>query len=302
MTPDARTLPTCGACTGSDLAPLHLLAEGRYALYGCRTCGTQSFHDTAPVADTDTSEYWEAFKFDVYGDDAVRSAFEVRYGAMLETAAAHVKPLDSLLDVGCGIGNFVHYAGKSGLRAQGVDVSPRAVAAARQRGLEVHESGDLQERIPDSSLDALTMWDVVEHLLSPYEVLAELVPKVRPGGALLFETPDGAFPVRRVLLALNRWSRGRLDLTGPMYYWEHKIYFTEEGLRQLLDRVGVDVVSVQRRTSVREKMSRDFGLQAAQGSRIRQVLHPLWPALEAVFRFVGRGNKLMVVGVRRPAG
>jgi SAM-dependent methyltransferase len=281
------------------MAYLHLRAEGRYALFGCRVCGTQSFHDTAPVADTDTSEYWEAFKFDVYGDDSVRTAFEVRYGDMLTTAAAHVDPLDALLDVGCGIGNFVHYAAKRGLQAQGVDVSPRAVDAARERGLQVHATDDLQARVPDSSVDALTMWDVVEHLLSPHDVLAEVVPKVRPGGALLFETPDGAFPVRTLLLALNRWSRGRVDLTGPMYYWEHKIYFTEQGLRELLGRVGVDVVSVQRLTSVREKMSCDFGLHADQGSRISKVLHRAWPVLESVFRLVGRGNKLMVVGVRR---
>ncbi len=299
MTQDPVAPPTCSACLSTDLTHLGLTTEGRYALFGCRGCGTQAFRDTAPVADTDTSEYWEAFKFEVYGHDAVRSAFEVRYGDMLDVAAQHVDPLHSLIDVGCGIGNFVHYAGKRGLDASGVDVSPRAVEAARQRGLRVHLTDELPTQVADGSVDALTMWDVVEHLLTPYDVLAGAVAKVRPGGAVLFETPDGAFPVRRALLALNRLTRGRVNLTGPMYYWEHKVYFTESGLQALLDRVGVDVVSVQRLTSVREKMSCDFGLHAEQGSGISKVLSRAWPLLESVFRRLGRGNKLMVVGVRR---
>jgi len=296
----ARTPPaTCVACLGADLTSLALSVEDRYALYGCQSCGTQAFADTAPVPDAGDSHYWEAFKFSLYADDAVRAAFEVRYGRMLELARQHVAPLRSVLDVGCGIGNFVDFAGRCGLDASGVDVSPQAVEVARSRGLRVHLSDDLDSEVRDGSVDALTMWDVVEHLVDPYAVLQGAVRKVRPGGAVLFETPDGGFFVRAVLLALNRRTRGRANLTGPLYYWEHKIYFTERGLRELLDRVGVDVVSVRRMTSVREKMSFDFDVHAEEGSRISRVLRQTWPALESAFRLAGRGNKLMVVGVRR---
>lgn len=69
---------------------------------------------------------------------------------------------------------------------------------------------------------------------------------------LLFETPDGGFILRRVILALHALSRGRYDLTRPLYYWEHKIYFTERGLRILMRRLGCEVVVVRRATSVRE--------------------------------------------------
>jgi len=155
---------------------------------------------------------------------------------------------------------------------------------------------ELGVSVSDDSFDALTMWDVIEHVSEPKEMLASFVHKVRRGGALLFETPDGGFPVRTLLLWLNKQTRGRVNLTGPMYYWEHKVYFTEAGMRALLDAVGVDIVSVERQPSVRAKMQREFGVMHSKKGR---VLKRTWPALEAIFRRAGRGNKLLIVARRR---
>lgn len=297
--PAPTAVRPCPACAGTDVRTTGLLRKGRYRLWRCADCRTQYFLDEDERELGEDAQYWEAYKFDVYGDPAVQTAFERRYGALLEQARRRVGPVDSVLDVGCGIGNFVDYAQRSGLRAVGTDVALPAVAAARERGLTVWSADELAEHVPDGSVDALTMWDVVEHLVDPRSVLADLVPKVRSGGVLLFETPDAAFPVRDALLALNRWSRGRVDLTSPMYYWEHKLYLTEQGLRALLDAVGVDLVLTRRATSVREKMTRQFAVNAGKGSWKARVLRRTWPVLETAFRATGRGNKLLVVARKR---
>lgn len=290
----------CPACASHDAATVGLLSKGRYRLWRCAKCRCEFFVDEGTGQSPGEDDiYWEAYKFDVYGDPVVQRAFERRYGDLLEEARTFAAPLESVLDIGCGIGNFVEYAQKSGLRAIGADVSVTAVEAARQRGLTVHQSDDVNAEIPDESMDALTMWDVIEHLVEPRQVLRGLVKKVRPGGVLLFETPDGAFPVRGGLLAINRVTRGRLNLTGPMYYWEHKAYFTEDGLRALLDSVGVDLVLLRRATSVREKMSRQFSVNAQKGSWKAKVLRRTWPVLESGFRAAGKGNKLLAVGRKR---
>jgi SAM-dependent methyltransferase len=290
----------CPACASPDAVTVGLLSKGRYRLWRCRQCRSEFFVDEGTgQAPGEDDIYWEAYKFDVYGDPVVQRAFERRYGDLLEQARAMAAPLESVLDVGCGIGNFVDFAQRAGMRAIGTDVSSVAVEAARQRGLTVHHSDDVDAQVPVGSVDALTMWDVVEHLVEPRQVLPDLVKKVRPGGALLFETPDGAFPVRSALLAVNRATRGRVDLTGPMYYWEHKVYFTEDGLRALLDSVGVDLVLVQRATSVREKMSRQFSVNAQKGSWKAKLLRRTWPVLERGFRAAGKGNKLLAVGRKR---
>jgi len=83
-----------------------------------------------------------------------------------------------------------------------------------------------------------------EHLIDPASTLRSLFPRVREGGMLLFETPDGGFSVRRAVLGLHRFSAARIDLTRSMFYWEHRIYFTERGFRQLMQRLGCEVVAV----------------------------------------------------------
>jgi SAM-dependent methyltransferase len=293
-------VPTCPACKGVVVAKVGLLSKERYRLWRCAHCRSQFYLDEGTSQDpSEDDQYWEAYKFNVYGDEEARHAFNARYGQLLLQAERHAGTIESVLDVGCGIGNFVEYATESGLHAVGIDVSDSAVEFARSKGLNVHHTDDLDSIVSPKSVDALTMWDVVEHLVEPRQVLRALAPKVRHGGALLFETPDADFPVRSILLVVNRLTAGRLNLTGPMYYWEHKIYFTEDGLRALLDSVGVDLVYVARATSVRQKMSRQFAANASKGSWKARVLKVFWPLLERIFRLTGKGNKLLVIGRRR---
>jgi SAM-dependent methyltransferase len=287
----------CPACATRG-KPHSLVVENRYRLVRCPGCASQYFRcdpDLAATADDGASEYWEQYKFDLYASPQIRDAFAARYDRMLDLARLHVSPLESILDIGCGIGNFVAHAQSVGLRAVGSDVDARAVESGRQRGLDVHVADELGDALPDGSVDAVSLWDVVEHLFEPASVLETILPKVRPGGAVLIETPDAAFPVRPALLAAHRGSGGRIDLTGPMYYWEHKIYFTEKGLRSLFDRLGVDVVAIYRDTSLREKMAAEFS-EHNDGTPLRRFLAAAWPALETTCRRLGRGNKLMVLG------
>ena len=289
----------CPACSGNDVVGTGLTTQGRYRLWSCADCATQFFDDSAVGYGDSQSHYkWESYKLDVYKNEAVRRAFELRYRALLDRAEPAGGSLGSVLDVGCGIGNFVAFAGRLGLRAIGSDVSPRAVEEARSQGLDVVLADDLDVAVPDGSMDAMTLWDVIEHVQDPAAFLARLVPKVRPGGVLLLETPDGEFPVRSMLLRLNRWTRGKIDLTGPMYYWEHKIYFSEKGLRALLRRCGAEVVHVERQTSVREKMQQEFAHKRSLKGRVLQLT---WPVLELVFRRAGRGNKLLLIARRASA-
>jgi 2-polyprenyl-3-methyl-5-hydroxy-6-metoxy-1,4-benzoquinol methylase len=294
----------CPACRGPGKR-LGLLIDSSYRLYRCTSCKTEFFRLDGDAPSTsrtsEQSEYWEPHKFAFYSDPRVRQAFARRYGAMIDIATRRVAPVHSILDVGCGTGNFLSFAERRGLRAVGVDVEPHAVAAARSRGLDSHQIDDLNALSADEPFDALTMWDVIEHVVDPYDTVRALLPRVRPGGTLMFETPDGAFPARRAVLRLHSVSRGRVDLTPPFYYWEHKVYFTEAGFRALMDRLGCEVVDVRRMTSVREKMAAVLGYEAATHATVgRRTLAAAWPALERVSGLAGFGNKLLIVArVRR---
>ena len=290
----------CPACRGESVA-LSVTVEADYRLWRCRTCRSEFFRTEDAGRPSRESAYWEPYKFDVYSSEAVLAEFELRYERVLAEAEKTVGPINSVLDIGCGIGNFVGYAAKRGMQAVGTDVDGKAVAAARRRGLNAFLPDDIDSHVPDASLDAATMWDVVEHLLDPLEGLDAMVRKVRPGGALLFETPNAGFPLRRAVLSLHRLSGERIDLTDPLYYLEHRSYFTLEGMRALLARCGCRIAWSAVAPSPRQKMATLFALEG-QREPLKKALSRAWPLLESTTTRLGLGNKLLLVAERMPAG
>ena len=311
----------CPAC-GTPGRPLALVVEPGCRLVRCSGCGTQYLRqihsgsarddgtgdgsgDQGPDgADAGTdSEYWEEYKFEVYDSDDVRRGYDERYDLAFDMLRARMGPATTVLDVGCGVGNFLDWARRHDLDAVGVDVEPRAVAAARDRGLKAALPEDLDEFLgATGTVGVVTLWDVVEHVFDPDDFLGRFVPRATPGGALLLETPDASFPVRAVFRALHWISRGRVDLVGAMYYWEHKVYFTEDGLRRLLAAHGCELLEVRRLTSPRAKMAHTFSHDLErQPSLAGRVLAVAWPVAERVFGLLGWGNKLIVLARRLPA-
>jgi SAM-dependent methyltransferase len=98
-----------------------------------------------------------------------------------------------ILDVGCGTGANLELLGKYG-EAEGVDVSPEALAFCRARGLENVKLGEA-ERLPyeDNSFDLVTGLDVVEHLDDDVAGLREMRRVLKPGGRALLFVPAFMF-------------------------------------------------------------------------------------------------------------
>ena len=100
----------------------------------------------------------------------------------------------SVLDIGCGRGEFLELMREAGINATGVDGSTQAVALCRAKGLNVVEA-DLFAYLasPETpTYDGIFCAQVVEHL--PPALLPELVRlianKLNSGGLVMFETPN----------------------------------------------------------------------------------------------------------------
>jgi SAM-dependent methyltransferase len=97
-----------------------------------------------------------------------------------------------VLDVGCGRGEFVQLLVERGTEARGVDLDADAVAVARAAGLPVEEGDGLAAlaEVPDGSLGAVVLLQVVEHLSAQdlVNLVALCADKVRPGGLVVAET------------------------------------------------------------------------------------------------------------------
>ena len=105
----------------------------------------------------------------------------------------------SALDLGCGRGEWLVFLAEQGFDARGIDASQAMVAHCQAQGLKVNECDLLQalQLQPDGSLNLITAFHVAEHLdfARLYSLVAQAWRVLKPGGALLLETPNPENPL-----------------------------------------------------------------------------------------------------------
>ena len=97
----------------------------------------------------------------------------------------------SLLDVGCGTGEFLHEMRQAGWDVRGIERDPSAAQFARERlqvrgitgGIEVLDQ--LHEKF-----EVITLWHVLEHLYQPKEALQKLKSMLSDEGVLIIAVPN----------------------------------------------------------------------------------------------------------------
>ena len=97
---------------------------------------------------------------------------------------------DRLLDIGCGVGDFLHIAEKHGWDCIGVEPSMEAKAIAKKRiNANIIESEDLNT-IGDETFDLITMWHVLEHVDDLKWQVEQLQRLVKPKGRIVIAVPN----------------------------------------------------------------------------------------------------------------
>ena len=134
-----------------------------------------------------------------------------------------------LLDIGCANGDFLLEAKARGWEVYGVETSPMAAAQARATtGAPIHTGTLDTAPFSPGFFDAITMWDVIEHVPSPRAYLTMVASFLRPGGMVSMTTPNIRSVSYRVLG--RRWW-----VVGPN---DHIYYFSPATMQRLLTTCG----------------------------------------------------------------
>ncbi|MFZ0694639.1 MAG: methyltransferase domain-containing protein, partial [Alphaproteobacteria bacterium] len=135
-----------------------------------------------------------------------------------------------MIDVGCGGGFMAEAMRRLGGRAIGIDISPRAIAYARNHFPSVDFTCEILEDFQNRGrmFDFVYCSEVIEHVANAERFAAALAQICRAGGYLFITTPDiGHWHVPKDLVS---WP-----LVDPP---RHVRYFNTANLRMLLERHG----------------------------------------------------------------
>jgi cyclopropane fatty-acyl-phospholipid synthase-like methyltransferase len=154
-----------------------------------------------------------------------------------------------LLDVGCDTGSLLVAAREEyGIRPVGIDVAGRAVAVARENGVEALQT--TLEAAPEdlTAFQVITAVDLVEHVPDPDAFLREVRRRLQPGGVTYLETPNIRSLVYVVGRVLARLTQGRpQSLFERIFPPQHVQYFTIDSLGQMAERTGYEVIEISTR-------------------------------------------------------
>ncbi len=120
----------------------------------------------------------------------------------------------SILDYGCGRGEFISMAAEAGYQVRGCDIDPVCVELASHYGRAVLlEDGSLSQQFGIKSFDVVASFHVLEHMENPKKTLLEFAQISKK--YILIAVPNLArFP-------RLRWGRVSYSNTGHLQGWDH---------------------------------------------------------------------------------
>ena len=167
-------------------------------LFECNECGFQFFN---PAQTGDGGFYQKlAVQEGVYYNIS-RPEFK--------DAISHAKKkgYQSILDLGCGSGNFLDLARNSSLTTTGMELNEHAAELAREKGHDILPgilTEDFLAQHP-RKYDMVTLFQVVEHLPDPIGLLKMARRLVNDGGTLMFSVPNRSGQYRFYPLDPHQW-------------------------------------------------------------------------------------------------
>jgi 2-polyprenyl-3-methyl-5-hydroxy-6-metoxy-1,4-benzoquinol methylase len=300
----------CCICEATDAEPVavgedfeYRTSDDSFLAVQCQRCGLV-YLDPRPTADELAQIYPDNYHAFSFSDERFGLVYKVRSRLEARRVLAATKGLDvrRIVDIGCGDGfhlDLLRTYGDPSWELEGIDIDPRAIKAARERGLTVHDGTVESLDLPPASFDVAFMIQTIEHVADPPAVLRATRELLRPGGRLMLVTDNtGSLDFR--LFRTRHW--------GGYHFPRQWNLFNASSMRAIAAKTGFEVESLETMVSpvnwtysvrnllddwgANRKLVDQFSLEAAPALAV-------FTAFDALHTAAGRGALLRVM-LRRP--
>jgi len=141
--------------------------------------------------------------------------------------------ITSILDYGCGTGNFTESCLKENWKTSGVEPSENARMLAIKRDNRLHIASDLSE-FENSTFDAITLWHVLEHIPDLQQKISALIDRLNKNGTIFIAVPN--HESYDAIKFQECWA----GYDVPRHLW----HFSKENIEQLLSKNGMRLITI----------------------------------------------------------
>lgn len=146
-----------------------------------------------------------------------------------------------LLDIGSFAGQLLRNANERGFEPHGAELNPKLAKFTKEKlGFNVFQGEFQKLDIEGQNFDAITIIDVLEHLVDPMAVIATIAKGLRSGGLAYIKVPN--YPMQ--ILKQNIANIFGVSDQGVFATFAHINHFSIESIEKALDRVGMELVHV----------------------------------------------------------
>jgi len=202
-----ENLTHCPLCNQSDFSIFlegqdYFLSKESFTIQECVSCG---FRFTNPrPSESSVNRYYKSDDYLSHDTDkggmipalyrmARHFTLRAKYGILRKFSHG-----STILDIGCGTGEFLHFCQQKGMNCQGVEPTEKARKVASDT-YSIHVDEDfLTKNEQPGYYDCITLWHVLEHIHRLDETMEKIKSELKRDGVLILALPNcNSFDARK---------------------------------------------------------------------------------------------------------
>jgi len=175
--------------------PGNLFLGKEFKYVCCAACGLKYLHPM-PTPEEIAAMYVPSYHANTIDVSITKKYYQKQcgtrfnYGIQFDLINKYVGNKATILDFGCGDGNFIANAIQQGFMCNGAEYDYDYIKMIKE-GLPKVNIYHIDEFYPDKKLvyDVIRLSNVIEHVVTPAATINALLPHLKPNGILLIEAP-----------------------------------------------------------------------------------------------------------------